>query len=397
MSRTKTDPVAIAGILVGFFSLSFGFVQFRRNRLANGIPHHLWQMGASPELSLFIALLVVALLLELCAPRFRRAESVALPRGIIGNLLIILVFFSTAVGARHLQTPSQPFARISFAPGLWLAALAGYVMILSALKRLGRWSRLLVSLLGLSVMVVLALTGVFNDLSLFKEYLVRRSRFFDQLGTHLVLSLSATGIAAVVGIPLGIWAFRYISAEKPIFAAVNAVQTIPSLALFGLLIAPLSVLSHRFPFLRALGIGGIGWAPALIALALYALLPIARNTYTSLKVLDPAIVEAGRGMGMNRRQLLLTIEVPLSLPVILGGLRTSLVQAIGNTAVAALIGAGGFGVFIFQGLGQAAPDLILLGTIPVILLAVLTDRAMQLLIRVITPRGVQSTVRGATV
>lgn len=388
--------MAVAGILVGFFSLSFGFVQLRRNRLANGVPHHLWQMGATRELSLFVALLVIALLIELFASRIRRTEWVALPRGIIGNILIVLVFFSTAVGARHIQPLSEPFARISFAPGLWLAALAGYVMVLSALKQLDRWSRVLVSLLGLAVMVVLALSGVFNDLSLFKEYLARRSRFLDQLTTHLVLSLSATGIAAVIGIPLGVWAFRYISAEKPIFAAVNTVQTIPSLALFGLLIAPLSLLSHRFPFLRALGIGGIGWAPALIALSLYALLPITRNTYTSLKVLDPAIVEAGRGMGMSRRQLLLTIEVPLSLPVILGGLRTSLVQAIGNTAVAALIGAGGFGVFIFQGLGQAAPDLILLGTIPVILLAVLTDRAMQLLIRIITPRGVRSTAREAT-
>lgn len=395
MRRARTEPVAVTGILIGFFALSFGFVQVRKNRLANGVPHHLWQMGVTLELALYLALLLLALILELSWRREDRAASLAFSRGLIGNLLIVLIFVSCAVGAKAVQPTNEPYARISFAPGLWLAALAGYVLILSALKRLSGWQKLLVSLLGVAVIVVFALSGVFNDLSLAKEYLSRRDRFTSQLVAQIALSLGATGIAAAIGIPLGVWAFRSLPADRPIFVVVNTVQTIPSLALFGLLIAPLSILSHHVAFLRALGVGGIGWAPALIALSLYALLPIVRNTYTSLKVLDPSVIEAGQGMGMGRRQLLFEIEVPLSLPVILGGLRTSLVQAIGNTAVAALIGAGGFGVFIFQGLGQAAPDLILLGTIPVILLAVLTDRLMQLLIRVITPRGVRATAREA--
>jgi osmoprotectant transport system permease protein len=165
------------------------------------------------------------------------------------------------------------------------------------------------------------------------------------------------------------------------------VQTTPSLALFGLMIVPLSLASRRFPLLRQLGIEGIGSAPALIALTLYALLPVARNTYTSLKIIDPAVIEAGIGMGMNRRQRLWRLEVPLALPIILSGIRISAVQAVGNTAVAALIGAGGLGVFIFQGLGEASPDLILLGVVPVILLAVVVDRLMNGLIRAATPRG----------
>jgi len=389
VTSTKAEPVAVAGVIVGLLSLLFGFVQLRPNRLSNGVPFHLWQVGATWEFALFLALLLAALLLELTVQRRLRDETTAFVRGLIGNLLIVLVFVAASVSAAHIQPPDKPFARISFAPGVWLSALSGYILILSSLKSVGKWRRIVVSFSALTLLVILAASGVFQDLSLFKEYLARRSRFLQQLVNHLVLSLSATGLATAIGIPLGIWAFRYVRAEKPIFAVVNTVQTIPSLALFGLLIAPLAYLSHRFAFLRSLGIGGIGWAPALIALTLYALLPIARNTYTSLKVLDPSIIEAGKGMGMGRRQLLVDIEIPLSLPVILGGLRTSLVQAIGNTAVAALIGAGGFGVFIFQGLGQAASDLILLGTLPTIALAILTDRIMQLLIRIITPRGLR--------
>ncbi len=352
----------------------------------------MWQIGAQTEFILFVALLLAALIVELLLAPRTNDRVTALARGLIGNLVIVVVFLASTVAAAYLQPPDKPFARISFAPGLWLSALSGYVLILAALKRLAGWQRITVALLAVAALVVLTGLGVFDGLSLLKEYMARRARFLQQLSNHITLSLSATGLAALIGIPLGIWAFRYIRAERPIFAVVNTVQTLPSLALFGLLIAPLSLLSHRFPFLRSLGIGGIGWAPALIALTLYALLPIARNTYTSLKVLDPSLIEAGKGMGMSRRQLLINIEMPLSLPIVLGGLRTSLVQAIGNTAVAALIGAGGFGVFIFQGLGQAVPDLILLGTLPVIALAVITDRIMQLLIRIITPRG----LRGAT-
>lgn len=395
MSRTKADPVALAGVLVGFFALSFGFIQFRPNRLANGVPYHLWQVGAPAAFGVFLALLAAAAIIELLMHRFVLGDAAAFLQGIAGNLLIVVVFIASAVGAVHLQQPGKPFARVSFAPGFWLSALGGYILILSALKRVVRWQRIVVASLAIVVVVVLSTTGLFHDLSLVKEYVSRRDRFAQQLSNHLILSLTATGIATAIGIPLGIWAFRNVSAERPIFVVVNTVQTIPSLALFGLLIAPLAALSHRFPFLRALGIGGIGWAPAIIALTLYALLPIARNTYTSLKVLDPSIIEAGRGMGMSRRQLLLDIEIPLSMPIILGGLRTSLVQAIGNTAIAALIGAGGFGVFIFQGLGQAAPDLILLGTLPVIALAVIIDRLMQILIRVITPRGLRITAQEA--
>jgi osmoprotectant transport system permease protein len=229
--------------------------------------------------------------------------------------------------------------------------------------------------------------GALDDLSLLREYAARRGRFFGEVADHLFLVGVSVGSAVAVGVPLGFLARSRRAWERPLFFVLNLAQTIPSLALFGLLIGPLALLSRHWELARELGVRGIGWAPAVIALGLYALLPIARNTYTSLKTLDPGVLEAGRGMGMGRGQLLWRVELPLALPVILAGVRTAAVQNIGNTAVAALIGAGGLGVFIFQGLGQAAVDLILLGAVPTILIAVAADFAFQGVIGLARPGG----------
>ena len=190
---------------------------------------------------------------------------------------------------------------------------------------------------------------------------------------------------------LGIWAARSGVAERPIFFAANISQTLPSLAFFGLLIAPLSALSSAVPALREAGIRGIGATPAVIALTIYALLPIIRNTYVGLRQVDPAVVDAGLGMGMSRGQVFRRIELPLSAPLVLEGIRTAAVQAVGNTAVAALIGAGGLGYFIFAGLGQAAFDLVILGAIPIIVMALVVDAAMRSLVKAASPRGTAAT------
>jgi osmoprotectant transport system permease protein len=147
------------------------------------------------------------------------------------------------------------------------------------------------------------------------------------------------------------------------------VQTIPSIALFGMLIAPLGWLAMRLPVLGAIGVQGIGAAPAFIALFLYALLPMVATTLIGLTQVPRDVVDAARGMGLSGRQMLFQIELPLARSVILTGIRIVLVQNIGLATIAALIGGGGFGVFVFQGIGQTASDLILLGAIPTVVLA----------------------------
>ena len=163
---------------------------------------------------------------------------------------------------------------------------------------------------------------------------------------------------------------------------LNLIQTIPSIALFGILMAPLGFLAAHVPLAAELGIRGIGAAPALVALFLYALLPVVANAVLGLGQVPPATVDAARGMGLTERQILTGVELPLALPVILTGIRIVLVQSIGLVTVAALIGGGGFGTFVFQGIGQTATDLILLGAVPTVALAfaaaVLLDAAVDL-------------------
>jgi osmoprotectant transport system permease protein len=186
------------------------------------------------------------------------------------------------------------------------------------------------------------------------------SEIFQHTLEHLFLVGIAIGIATLIGIPLGILITRQTRLRQPILGIANVLQTIPSLALFGLLI-PVPV------------IGGIGVVPAIVALTLYSFLPIIRNTYTGITSVDAAIIEAGRGMGMTDKQLLLQVEIPLAMGVILAGVRVSTVIAIGIATIAAAIGAGGLGVFIFRGIAVVNNDLILAGAVPAAVIALLAD------------------------
>ena len=192
------------------------------------------------------------------------------------------------------------------------------------------------------------------------------SEILQETSTHLLLVGVSIGIATLVGIPLGILITRKTNLRQPILGIANILQTIPSLALFGFLIS--------VPI-----IGGIGAKTAIIALTLYSFLPIIRNTYTGIISVEPAIREAGRGMGMTDKQLLLQVEIPLALGVILAGVRVATVIAIGVATIAAAIGAGGLGVFVFRGIAMVNNDLILAGAVPAAVLAILADWAIALL------------------
>ncbi len=378
---------SLVGLAVCSFAFFMGFAVLRENRLAKGIPVQLWS-AAGPE---YLTILITVLVLIAGALILRRSfPGMPLVLAGLGNLFIVLTFTALSAATKNLLSGAADFSRVSLGSGAWVLLLGGYIITAAAAREIGQpVLRYFFSFLFIIILFIMGTTGMFNRLSIIQEFLVKKDRFTREFLNHLSIAFSSVGLAMIIGIPLGILAYRKKRAEKPVFYSVNTAQTIPSLALFGLLIAPLSFLSTRFPVLRSMGIRGIGTTPALIALTLYALLPVTRNTYTSLKVVDPAVIQAGKGMGLSRVQLLFTIEIPMAAPILLNGLRLAAVQAIGNTAIAALIGAGGFGFFIFQGLGQAAADLILLGAIPVVLLAVFVDRIMQLIIRLFTPEGLR--------
>ncbi len=180
--------------------------------------------------------------------------------------------------------------------------------------------------------------------------------------------------------PLTLLILRKKALAGFVFAGLGIVQTIPSIALFGVLIAPMSRLSEELPFLRELGINGTGPAPAILALTLYSLLPLVRSFHTGLSEVAFEVKDAATAIGFGARRMFFEVELPLALPALLSGLRVVTIQAIGLASVAALIGAGGLGTFIFQGIGQYALDLVLLGALPVILLALLANFFFDMLL-----------------
>jgi osmoprotectant transport system permease protein len=184
---------------------------------------------------------------------------------------------------------------------------------------------------------------------------------------HLFLVVVATGIAILIGVPLGILLTRKPALSKPILGFANIMQTVPSLALFGFLI-PVNLYLFQVKIL-----GGIGARTAIVALVLYALLPIIRNTFTGISNVDPAIRDAGRGMGMTDRQLLFQVEIPLALGVIIAGVRVATVICVGTATIAAAIDAGGLGRYIFRGLRANDNVLILAGAVPAALIALSAD------------------------
>jgi len=198
---------------------------------------------------------------------------------------------------------------------------------------------------------------------------------------HLIISLVAILIGVILGVTVGIYITgrgREQLADAVLYFA-EIMMTVPSLALFGLLML----------FLASMGLSAIGFLPAVITLIVYGQLPILRNTYIAIREVDPVMIEAGRGMGMSARQLLFKIKLPLALPVIMAGVRNAMVLIIGIAAIAALIGAGGLGVPIFRGLRNARMDLIIIGGVSVSVLALVIDGLMTRLERWITPRGLK--------
>ncbi|MCH8550365.1 MAG: ABC transporter permease [Natronospirillum sp.] len=193
---------------------------------------------------------------------------------------------------------------------------------------------------------------------------------------HISLVGVAVGLATITGVPIGIAITQSERVARVVLYVASIIITIPSIALFGLMIPVLSVFGH-----------GIGYVPAVIAVLLYSQLPIIRNTYTAINNVSPALREAARGIGMSPLQRMRQVEIPLAVPVIMAGVRTAVVLNIGVMAIAAYIGAGGLGTFISRGISQSDPRQLIVGAVAVSLLAVITDYALLALQRWLTPKG----------
>lgn len=373
--QPRQQPVLLTlTLLITLALFALPLLSFAANRLVSGQPLMLWQVAQS----WLLLLPLLVLWLRLWWQSSRRNAFVAL---LATEVLFALLVALGGHTASALANSGSTLARTAFGSGLWCAAALALLLAAEAIRQLTTntsW-RILLNLQIWLVPLILLLSGSLDQLSLLKEYANRKAVFDAAFSQHLLLLGGTLLPTLLMGLPLGIAIARRPRWQSAAFNLLNLIQTVPSVALFGLLIAPLAGLAAAFPLLASWGISGIGLAPALIALVLYALLPLVRSVVAGLQQVPQEVRETARGMGMGALQQFWHAELPLALPVWLSGLRVVVAQTIGLAVVAALIGAGGFGAILFQGLLSSALDLVLLGVIPVVALAVIFDAALRLL------------------
>ena len=328
-----------------------------------------------------VVLMLTGFVALLLSASLRSRRSVLVCNGLALLLMPALLWLAGTQAAAAVQADS-PLATTSLASGFWLTMLLLGLMVAESLQRwrAGAAARAAVGLLGLALVGGLLASGACDALSLFKEAANRPEGLVSAVAQHLHIVGLALAFTLCLGLPLGWLAAHRPGVGRAVLPVLNVLQTIPSIALFGLLMAPLAWLASTVPALGRAGLSGVGMAPAVLALTLYGLLPVVRATWAGLAQLPPGVLQAAHGLGMSAGQRLLRVELPLALPVVLGGVRTAAVQAVGLAAVTALIGAGGLGAVIFEGLFSAAQDVVLLGVLPLVALGAATGSALQVLI-----------------
>ncbi len=537
------NRIGILGSLIttfGFFFLPL--VELKPNRLASGIPFQLLQLEGDLR---YIMLFLLALAPLLVALRDADEARGWLLVG-IGNALLFLTLYLGAYAGRDLidnastllgESANLRNPRLLPSAAIALGVFGGYVVLFAGLRDLtlagvGRFSKLLATWVGISLVILLLINGYFDIYSVLVEFEARGGTLGQRTIEHLMFVAISLLVGFVLGVGLGLWAYRDTRTAPVILYTVGIIQTVPSLALFGVLLVPLSRLGDQragqvlvvwvllmvlagaaifsyqrfadslkgnvkqlfligtailsalplvlfvvvlvsFLFralfivftsadavftnyrtllisilvvslglwmltrvfkaghwrssshygslgglavfavvlilatvagaqqflqrvdlaegltIRNLGVSGIGTAPAVIALTLYSLLPMVRNTYAGLNNVDAAIIDSGRGMGMTPSQRFFQIELPIAIPIIMAGVRNAAVSLVGIGAVASVIGAGGLGDFILQGIINTSIDQILLGAIPAVLLAAFLDAGLRGLERLLTSPGIR--------
>lgn len=364
-------------ILMILSGAGLSFVSHAPNRLISGQGISLISLVTGPVWWLLVPILMLA-----SFAFFKPSIVLYWATVLIAELLLFGLLLLAGTTATQLAGGEESLVRTSLGGGFWLMSGMSILIAIDSLSRAvvnPIWRSMANVLLLLPVVILLA-TGQLDQLSLLKEYVNRQDVFNDALWQHLQILFATLVPAVLLGIPLGLICFRSPHFQGAIFSTLNIIQTIPSIALFGLLIAPLAGLAAAIPWLAEHGVSGIGLAPAIVALVLYALLPLVRNVVAGLEAVPDSVVESAQGMGMTRSQLFFRVQIPIAMPLILSGVRIIAVQTVGLAVVAALIGAGGLGAIVFQGLLSSALDLVLLGVIPVIVMAVVVDSLFKFIV-----------------
>ena len=371
MNKVKDKTLLLLSSIGAAAFVFMALVEVKPNRISQGIKY------TSFEFFGVLGVLIFLLWVIIMALSFYDKKNKNIMVFTVSSILLICLFWSLGISSGKFPIVSS-VGRISLSSGFYVQIFAMYMLFSTYAKRIKEY-KIIVWITGLVIIGFLSyfmITGAFDDLSLIKEYNIKKTQFYNNLRLHAFLTFGSVITGVIIAVPLGFLAYSKKKLEDKIMIPLSIIETIPSLSLFGILLIPLSGLG-KLPFFDAIGVSGIGWAPAYIALTLYTLLPIGRNTLTGFYSVNKNIIEAAKGMGMSKSQVLIRVELPLAFPVIFTGIRIAFVQTIGGAVLAGLVGGGGMGTFVFLGLGEASPDLILLGVLPIVFFTVLLDYILK--------------------
>jgi osmoprotectant transport system permease protein len=379
----------LCSALAAWAAFALPLVRVAPNRLLSGEPVYLSDLLTLEASLLFIGICFLLLWLARLSPVRRLQTYRSLALVLLLTLMSAALFALTSHQASKAVHLGPSLVRTSLGAGFWTLMMLAWLVTMDTLDRAGfkGWIRTGLLLFTIAPIVIQVVMGRADDLSIMKEYFSRSDLFWQAVWRHQEIVLMAIVPSVLLGLPLAWGCQHFVRLRRAVFPVLNLVQTIPSIALFSLLMAPLAWLAVRYPSLAQAGISGVGLAPAVLALVLYSLLPVVRSGLAGLEQVPQAARSAARAMGMSTWQVFAHVELPLALPMLLPGLRTAVVQTIGLTAVTALIGAGGLGTLMFDGLFSAANELVLLGVLPIVLLAALADALFDVLSAWLNPYG----------
>lgn len=302
--------------------------------------------------------------------------------GLVASLNFGMAVLFAGQSTNVIESTTTNF-RISMGLGFYSFLVCMYALEIKCNQFIKKeWKRSLVIGLGLLLSVLWIKTGQLDGLSIMIEYYSRESQFHKELLNHIKISLSVVVSGAAIGIPLGWIAFKKEKLGKWITSILNIIESVPSLALICALMLPLALLSNAFVFLRKIGVSGVGATPVFCALLFYSLFQIVHSMYGALKIIDKQYIESAKAMGMSGTSVFTKVELPIILPILVSGIRVSLIQTISGATVGAYAGFGGLGMFILSGNSGFAIDLILLGTIPIMGLIFIFDFSLKLVVDV---------------
>lgn len=372
--RTNARTVGVAGALLGLAAALVPLgLMFRPNRIMDADPVSLVSGLGTAGWALALVWLAAAALCVSPLPERLRGFAVTL----LGGAAPVLVVWGSGAAASAYAAEAGDIARTSLGAMVWVSLFAAYIVIFAATAWIEPGAvRGLLTYAPVLAIVALIASGALDQMAIAREYANNAETFAREFRLHLTYVGASVGVGLLVGMAFGLIAARRPSAEPVVFGSLNVLQVLPTLAFIGLMNPVLTSLSERIPVLASWGVRGVGWAPVVIVLSAYAMYPIARNTYTAITSLDPAVLDAARGVGMSRLRRLAEIELPLAAPIIIAGVRIALVQTTAGAIIAGLVGGGGLGTFVFLGASETATDLILLGVLPIVALALFFDRAV---------------------